>query len=70
MANSLFKVHSHHVIRASLRGLRQLDKVTNAENNSDCCELIADVAHDLHQFMMIDEEVLRSALLREMVMSR
>jgi hypothetical protein len=70
MSNSLFKVHSYHVIRASLRRLRQLDERTNAENNSDCCELVADIAHDLHKFMMIDEEVLRSAFLRERVMSR
>jgi hypothetical protein len=70
MANSLFEVHSHHVIRANLRRLRQLDKVTNAENNTDYCELAADIAHDLHKFMMIDEEVLRSALLRETGMSR
>jgi hypothetical protein len=70
MANSLFEVHFHHVIRANLRRLLQLDKVTNAESNMDCCELVADIARDLHKFMMIDEELLRSALLRECGMSR
>jgi hypothetical protein len=33
--------------------------------SSGRCELVSDVAHKLHKFMMIDEEVLRGALLRE-----
>jgi hypothetical protein len=63
--NSLPRDHLHRVIRANIRRLRQLDHLANAKSDSGRCELVSDVARELHGFLMIDEEVLRSALLRE-----
>jgi hypothetical protein len=65
MPNSLRRNHTHSVIRANIRRLRQLDTLENADSKTGRCELSSDIAHELHRFMMIDEDVLRSALLRE-----
>jgi hypothetical protein len=65
MPTSLRHNHTNSVIHANIRRLRQLDKLGNANSNTGGCALVSDIAHELHKFMMIDEEVLRSALLRE-----
>jgi hypothetical protein len=65
MPSSLSRDNFHRVIRANIRRLRQLDQFATARSDSGRCKLVSDVAHELHRFMMIDEEVLRNALLRE-----
>jgi hypothetical protein len=65
MPNSLRRDHFHRVIRANSRRLRQLDHLANARSDSGWCKLVSDVALEPHTFMMIDEEALRNALLRE-----
>lgn len=64
MNHSLPIYQSNRVLRANVRRLRQLDRLFKAKVNVNQRELVSDVAHELHRFMMIDEEILRSALLR------
>ena len=64
MNHSLPIYQSNRVLHANVRRLRQLDRLFKAKVNVNQRELVSDVAHELHRFMMIDEEILRSALLR------
>jgi hypothetical protein len=65
MKNHLSPIHqSNRVGRANVRQLRHLSRLFKADINVDPPRLASDVAHELHRFMMIDEEILRSALLR------
>jgi hypothetical protein len=64
MNHSLPIYQSNRVLRANVRRLRQLDRLFKAKVNVNQRELVSDVARELHRFMMIDEEILRSALLR------
>jgi hypothetical protein len=65
MKNHLSPIHqSNRVGRANIRQLRHLSRLFQADINVDPPRLASDVAHELHRFMMIDEEILRSALLR------
>jgi hypothetical protein len=65
MKNHLSPIpQSNRVVRANVRQLRHLSRLFKADVNVDPPRLASDVAHELHRFMMIDEDILRSALLR------
>jgi hypothetical protein len=65
MKNHSSPIHqSNRVLRANVRQLRHLGRLFKADINVDPRGPASDVAHELHRFMMIDEEILRSALLR------
>lgn len=55
---------SHVMIRANIRRLRQLETLATTHSQLPDQDFVADVAHELYKFMMVDEEVLRSAFSR------
>jgi hypothetical protein len=65
MKNHSSPIHqSNRVLRANVRQLRHLSRLFKADINVDPRGLASDVAHEHRRLMKIDEEILRSALLR------
>jgi hypothetical protein len=64
MPSSLRRDKTRREVRESTRLVQRLNKLVTPASSSDPLAWISEAAPELHRFMMIDEDLLRCAVLR------